>query len=722
MEANQALMGQVQNELDSVLTNTMTIYMDISNNAAVRTIEQETNPNQYLIYQLIQEIELYQYLIPKVQEIRLYFRDQDIIVSKKGNYTAKEYYDAYYSDSDLSFETWKQRLEGSEGRWQEVRTEAGNPREVLYFNKLAGNSGVRENVVFVSSLPQTIFADQMEKLRYAEQGNLMVCTDDGQQMYANHSMENAVSKDVLHQNITERQGSAKLTGSDGQKYIMTYAKSNVLNWNYIYVLPNRVLMSKVNHTRSIVMWVTVCSIVFGMLLILYLIKRQYKPVKKLMRLVQTEDGDTTMAGYNEFDYLEDVIKSEKKGRERIESELKQHKQVVRMSYLSKLLRGKVQDKYAFREILDMLEIPCDNSQYAVLLFDVKDYTKLFETDTDLTNERRVELANFILTNIVEELVDEAYNGVMFECEDNMVCLVTAGEEDDGQLDDRLEDIANHAVDLVKQNFHLECNVGISQVYTTCMEIPQAYQESVETLEYTAASGENGVQRYDRFLAGATGTVKFSAEDRQQFIASLKTFREAQIMETAEEIIGQNEPQLEEDPQVLRGVLFEFVSVLIHASDEIDAAGLLSSRILDIEAIRSLLECTTAAQLRERIRYIARAIEAMDPTHLSGDDILIKVWDYIMSHYKDDTLNVAQIGTEFHMTPHYLSKMFKQKYGIGMLEYINKIRVEQAKSILQTGNKTLENVAKEVGFTNTVTFIRVFKKYVGMTPGKYREVK
>ena len=73
-----------------------------------------------------------------------------------------------------------------------------------------------------------------------------------------------------------------------------------------------------------------------------------------------------------------------------------------------------------------------------------------------------------------------------------------------------------------------------------------------------------------------------------------------------------------------------------------------------------------------------------------------------------------------MVPRYISKVFKDETGEGLLDHINRLRIQQAKKIMQNKNLVLEDVAGQVGFTNVNSFIRVFKKYEGITPGKYRE--
>lgn len=68
---------------------------------------------------------------------------------------------------------------------------------------------------------------------------------------------------------------------------------------------------------------------------------------------------------------------------------------------------------------------------------------------------------------------------------------------------------------------------------------------------------------------------------------------------------------------------------------------------------------------------------------------------------------------------YLSKLFKQEYGMSVMRYVNYLRIEAAKELIMNGSDNLQVVAHKVGFISDVNFIRVFKKYEKTTPGLYR---
>ena len=99
--------------------------------------------------------------------------------------------------------------------------------------------------------------------------------------------------------------------------------------------------------------------------------------------------------------------------------------------------------------------------------------------------------------------------------------------------------------------------------------------------------------------------------------------------------------------------------------------------------------------------------------------MIAIEQYISDHYTDQTMSAASIAEQFKISPSYLSRIFKADMGIGIVEYIHRIRVEAAKKLLMYNDLNMNAVAVESGFSNRWVLTRVFKKICGMTPGDYR---
>ena len=94
--------------------------------------------------------------------------------------------------------------------------------------------------------------------------------------------------------------------------------------------------------------------------------------------------------------------------------------------------------------------------------------------------------------------------------------------------------------------------------------------------------------------------------------------------------------------------------------------------------------------------------------------------YLRQNYRDVNLSNTIIAEAAGISPAYLSRFFKQQTGLGVAAYLNRIRVDEAKKLLRNHPEmTISRICENIGFDNVATFIRVFKKVEGVTPGKFR---
>jgi len=105
----------------------------------------------------------------------------------------------------------------------------------------------------------------------------------------------------------------------------------------------------------------------------------------------------------------------------------------------------------------------------------------------------------------------------------------------------------------------------------------------------------------------------------------------------------------------------------------------------------------------------------------SSDIYIDIMRYIDNHYTDLDLNITTIADEFHFTPPYLSKKFKDSTGISIIDYIYQVRIIQAKKMIKETNLKISDIAQKVGFTDSNAFIRIFKRLEGITPGAFKDI-
>ena len=83
-------------------------------------------------------------------------------------------------------------------------------------------------------------------------------------------------------------------------------------------------------------------------------------------------------------------------------------------------------------------------------------------------------------------------------------------------------------------------------------------------------------------------------------------------------------------------------------------------------------------------------------------------------------SLEEIASLCHLSPSYFSSLFKQETGKTFVKYINDLRIEKAKILLQENKKSVLDISLECGFNTLTHFIKIFKQITGLTPSQYRE--
>ena len=89
-----------------------------------------------------------------------------------------------------------------------------------------------------------------------------------------------------------------------------------------------------------------------------------------------------------------------------------------------------------------------------------------------------------------------------------------------------------------------------------------------------------------------------------------------------------------------------------------------------------------------------------------------------NYQKKFSLN--ELADYYHINKYQICRDFKKHYNTTPLQYLNYIRIEQAKSLLQNTNLQINEICWQVGFENVNHFIQIFKRETGSTPAMYRK--
>lgn len=92
--------------------------------------------------------------------------------------------------------------------------------------------------------------------------------------------------------------------------------------------------------------------------------------------------------------------------------------------------------------------------------------------------------------------------------------------------------------------------------------------------------------------------------------------------------------------------------------------------------------------------------------------------YIDTHY-DRSLSLGDLAREMNLNPNYLSQVFKKETGKTFLKYVTDLRIEKAKTMLDSGSYSISEIASALGFNDYFYFLKTFKRVTGLTPKQYK---
>lgn len=108
-----------------------------------------------------------------------------------------------------------------------------------------------------------------------------------------------------------------------------------------------------------------------------------------------------------------------------------------------------------------------------------------------------------------------------------------------------------------------------------------------------------------------------------------------------------------------------------------------------------------------------------PVPTAKEDLLKPAFQFMEQHV-EERLYVEQMASLCNLSVSYFSKCFNKATGMSFSAYHNWLKIQKAEKLLQTSNRSVNQLSDDLGFDTPGYFIKLFKKQVGVTPAVYRQ--
>ncbi|MDA3845753.1 MAG: AraC family transcriptional regulator [Vallitaleaceae bacterium] len=123
-----------------------------------------------------------------------------------------------------------------------------------------------------------------------------------------------------------------------------------------------------------------------------------------------------------------------------------------------------------------------------------------------------------------------------------------------------------------------------------------------------------------------------------------------------------------------------------------------------------------------IQYLVKInyCDKINQASTSDQNVLSRATEYIAKHY-NGRINVEDIAVHVNMGYEKFRKIFTMHYGISPGNYIIRHRIKHAQSILTSGEHSIKEIALQLGYVDSFTFSKQFKRVTGRTPSEFKEL-
>lgn len=125
-----------------------------------------------------------------------------------------------------------------------------------------------------------------------------------------------------------------------------------------------------------------------------------------------------------------------------------------------------------------------------------------------------------------------------------------------------------------------------------------------------------------------------------------------------------------------------------------------------------------ALLLETGRQLQAPFAGLLQHRVHGDEQVQKIQKWLDRHYMDE-INLDALAVKYGMSPRNFIRRFKQASGETPLTYLQKLRVEASKKLLEKGELKIAAIADQVGYQTEAHFRKLFRRYTSVTPAAFR---
>lgn len=629
------------------------------------------------------------------ENIVLHFRKDAYVLEKEGTSSSADMFTKFYASPEYPPEFWMDRFNGNAvfhvlpaARFAEKTMNLEKSRGLLL--PVIIKTTPYNDMYFIVLLD----AAKLFQSYYYNTGHGFYIMDDGGR--AIYQSQSGIRPEPLPVSGEDHSYFRK----DGHYYF--YQQGAGTGFTYVSMVPIKSIASQLLRLNMILISLLAVTIAISVVISVLFSVRLNTPVRRLLESIQRQKPESAplpRSTIREFELIGDRMSNMLMENVNINHDLAKKNSLLRNYAFSNKLKN------IHMNLAELKELAHTDKPLRFLLYRVT----FKEKDSGIGADRKTYFIREFISSFWQQARQEA---VTFQTEEDLVLTLLFDEESEGSVLTALEQL-KQVLDVDRDLVFL--TVAVSPLYPAAPDFTKAYAQVYELLKQRELI--DGTQII-RSAGHAANKFHFAVMKEEEFHTRFMTGSEETVIgwiDRCLEEMEENGAYVEQYWHFAEEVLNQLDKSLIRLNLTVPSG---EDHRPNLDAVK---EYYSVEQYREwfrlllepSLRLIRRKTEEKDP-------VISFVTDYMESHLHED-ITLDLLADKLNLTPGYLSTFYKDKTGNNFSDALNSLRVQHAKRMLQNHEWRIQDVAARVGYQNVNSFIRMFKRYSGVTPGEYRKM-
>lgn len=502
---------------------------------------------------------------------------------------------------------------------------------------------------------------------------------------------------------------------------IVHLPSQIEEFHYYIAFSLKLLLLKVNYIKVVNISYFIFCFLIGLLISIYLAQRNYSPLKRIIEMLLKRIKLQDKSNENEFSFIENIFENIMETNVKLSKKVEEQNKKLIDNLLVRILKEENTNNKIIKFTKDIEGFE-KSSKYLIVGININEISEQFFMIEK--NEEEIELAYFVVKNVLQELINSRFKGYVIEIDGKIISIIYDIENnmENEKIYTEIKYLLNQMIDFLNDKFGISITAAISCVYSAVDSIPKAYKEIVEIFSYSEIDDESkNILLYENIL------TKLEPYDKEDTFSLLKRIIECMSIDdftnlllTINTLLNTIKDLKHINHKIAKYQLNTLTNIITNYMLECNLKS--EGQLFGEDDFELIQKTHDIEKLKESFNIIIKRIknyfelkeEERKPYWLKD------VCSIVENNLQKTDLSVETIAKELDLSVAHLSRAFKKYMGINLSDYIHRIRLNKVQKLLLKTHLSIKEIAEKTGYIDSKALIRVFKKYIGTTPTKYRE--